>query len=145
MIALLFLLIDGLKTGLKLLHGQAEANLLFILCSSKRKERTIDFIIYVGRHLIRYGGRHIQINKGNPLFARESKGNPPTGLIFAEALLLTFLLHNCVIFLVNLFVKLKLKSSFIFSCFILDILSSASSFEHFTYLAFIIDKFSHYL
>ena len=31
----------------------------------------------------------IHINKGNPLFARESKGNPPTGLIFDPSLLLT--------------------------------------------------------
>ena len=31
---------------------------------------------------------HMPINKGNPLFARESKGNPPTGLIFDPSLLL---------------------------------------------------------
>ena len=28
------------------------------------------------------------INKGNPLFARESKGNPPTGLNFDPSILL---------------------------------------------------------
>ena len=43
---------DGRKTGLKLLHEQAKASLLFLLCSSKRKETTIYLIIYGGRHLI---------------------------------------------------------------------------------------------
>ena len=37
---------------------------------------------------------HMPINKGNPLFARESKGNPPTGLIFAEALLLIIVISS---------------------------------------------------
>ena len=41
-------LIDGLKTELKLLTGQAEAGLLYLLCSFKRKETTTHFIIYGG-------------------------------------------------------------------------------------------------
>ena len=75
----IFLLIDGPKTGLKLLHGQVEASLLCLLCSSKRKEKTIHLIMYGGRHLINMEERIFW--RGNPLFARESKGNPPTGLI----------------------------------------------------------------
>ena len=35
------------------------------------------------------------INQGNPLFARESKGNPPKGVKFAEALLLERQNHTC--------------------------------------------------
>ena len=51
---------DGLKTGFKLLNGQDEASLLFLLCSSKRKESTVHFIIHGGRHLIRM--QEIQIS-----------------------------------------------------------------------------------
>ena len=36
----------------------------------------------------------IHINKGNPLFARESKGNPPTRLISQHSILLFFLQKN---------------------------------------------------
>ena len=35
---------------------------------------------------------HMLINKGNPLFARKSKGNPPTALNFQHSILLKELL-----------------------------------------------------
>ena len=81
----ILLSIDGPKTGLKLLDGQAEASLLFFLCSSKRKEMTILFIIYGGRHffVITMGDvidlNHMHINKGK---AYGRQGKAPTGIIF---------------------------------------------------------------
>ena len=45
-------LIDGLKTELKLLTRKAEVGLLYLLCSFKREETTIHFIMYRRKHLI---------------------------------------------------------------------------------------------
>ena len=72
------LLIDGLKTELKLLTGQAQASLLYLL--SRETLITLISVEKVKNLVCRKTLVHI--NKGNPLFARECKGNPPTGLSF---------------------------------------------------------------
>ena len=72
------LLIDGLKTELKLLTGQAQASLPCLL--SRETLITLISVEEVKKLVCRKTLLHI--NKGNPLFARESKGNPPTGLSF---------------------------------------------------------------
>ena len=73
------------KPGSSCLTGKSRQSLLFLLCSSKREETTIHLIICGGRHLIIYRETHFFArescisNQGNPLFAREPKGNLPKG------------------------------------------------------------------